>query len=133
MPLPLTGVGVESHHRVAEEIVEIAAYRPVDLRRRVSNGPVNEVQVRVVRAGQPRRRAAGLPAFTFPRIVPELAGSGHGVELPERCAGCGVERLNESARCEFSAGNSGDDLVLDDERRARNARPIHRVADLYLP
>ena len=60
VPLHLSGVRVESDDGVGEEVVPFRQRGDeMGLRRRISNRPVDKVELRVVAASQPRRTTAG--------------------------------------------------------------------------
>src|SRR5262249_30103310 len=82
---------------------------------------VDEVQVRIVDAGRPRRRAAILPGVAGPGLVARLARPRDRVGRPARRSRSGVEGLDEAADAELAAGDAGQDDVFDDERRAGDA------------
>ena len=105
----------------------------IDLRRGIADGDVDEIQIGVERRRQPGSAAALLPAVALPRLVAELARSGHGVEAPETFAARRVVGVDESADRVFAAAHAHDDLVLHHERRARQLVALHRVGHLHLP
>ena len=111
----------------------VASHGSIDLRRGIADRAVDEIQIGVVRPVSHVGAAALLPAVALPRLVAELARSGHGVESPEAFAGGRVVGVDESAGAEFAAADADDDLVLHHERRARQAVADHRVGDLRLP
>ena len=119
--------------RVAEQVVELSPHGSVDLRSGIPDRPVHEIQLGIVRAGQPHRAAAQLPAVAQPGVVAELAGPRHRVPAPQLLAGGRVVGVEESARAELAAGDADEHLVFHDERRARQAVAEHRVRDLRLP
>ena len=91
---------------------------------------------RIVRAGHPRRSAAGLPRRLVrvgPRLVTALAGPRDRVEAPGLGARRGVERGDEPADAVFAARRPDDDLVLDDERRERERIAERRIDDGLVP
>src|SRR5206468_505763 len=79
------------------------------------------------------RRGAGLPGVARPGLVAGLAFGGDGVETPDATAGLRFISVEEAADAEFAAGDAGDDLVLDGERRAGRGVANFVVCDLGLP
>ena len=132
VPLALAGVGIERDDGIGEEVVAISAHGAIGHRRRIADRPVERVELGIVGARQPRSAAAGLPAVAFPRVVAELSRAGNRVEPPQPLAGH-IVGVQESAQGVFAAGVPDDDLVLHDERRARDVEAFHRVRDLDLP
>ena len=57
MPFQFAGVGVERHHRIGIEVVAVAQFR-IPIGAGISNAPIREIQLRIVRAGEPDRCAA---------------------------------------------------------------------------
>src|SRR5205814_495953 len=68
MPLQLTGVGIERDDAVRVEVVAGTLTR-IPVRTGVPDAPVREIQRRIVRAGDPHRRAAVLPIVAPPGIA----------------------------------------------------------------
>src|SRR5262249_1909517 len=95
--------------------------------------PVDEIQLGIVRAGQPHRAATALPAVTEPRVVAILTRPGYGIKPPQLFARGSVVRIQESARAEFAAGDPDEHLVFHVQRRAGDAVTKHRVGDLRFP
>ena len=73
IPLELSRVRVERHHRAGVQIVARAPVRIMRLAR-IPDPPERQVRVRIVGAHVPHRAAAGLPAIVRrPGFVPRLA------------------------------------------------------------
>ena len=138
MPSEPAGVGVERDDRVGVEVVA-RPLRRIPVGTGVAHAPIREIQIGIVRAGQPDRSAAMLPGLgiaiglrigraRLPGLVAGLAGTGNGVEAPGLLAGLGVVGGDEAADAQLAAADADDDLVLDDERRQRQrvARPSSR-------
>src|SRR5206468_1326149 len=66
-------------------------------------------------------------------FVPGLAGSGNRVEAPDLLTRVHVEGSEETADTVFAAGDAGDHLILDDERRDRHRVLLLVVRDLDVP
>ena len=90
--------------------------------------PVQQLQLGIVRTGQPRRAAAGLPAvLAAPGFVAGLARRRNRVPAPHALAGLRVVGVHEPADAVFRARHADDDLAVDRERRQRQV-----VADLVV-
>src|SRR5438445_9464424 len=116
MPLQLSGIGVESQHAARVEIVA-GAYVAVHVRSGISGAPVDQVQFRIVGAGDPSGSAAARPGVAAPGFPSGIVRSGDGVEAPEAFSGGDVVSVNETAHAELSAGDPDDDLVFHHQRR----------------
>src|SRR5262245_53590160 len=95
---------------------------------RVPGPPVHEVELGIVRAGDPGRSAA-----VFPRVVarpgfgPLLAGRRNDVVPPQLLTGLRVPAVEVAARTELRPGDAGDYDAVRHERRDR-----HRIALLVV-
>ena len=113
VPAPLAGLDVEGEDAAAEQVVAGPVAR-VALHRRGVGHEVDEAQLGVGRGRRPRRHVARpLPRVVVPRLVPELAGAGDGVELPEHLAGGGVD-AHDVAGHVLDAGLPVAGLVADE-------------------
>src|SRR5690348_9543958 len=104
MPLQLARVRIEREERAGVQVVARPALA-VPVRVRVADAPIEQVQLRIVGARQPRRAAAALPDLAFPRVAARLAGSGNRVEAPDAIAGRRIVRVEEAAVRELAAGD----------------------------
>src|SRR2546428_493273 len=59
IPVQLAGIGIERDDAVGVEIRSLARFS-VEIRGRVADAPVDQIQVRIIRARQPGRAAAML-------------------------------------------------------------------------
>ena len=132
VPPALARRRIERDHGAGEQVVALA-YRAVVERTRVADRPIQQIQLRVVRTGQPGRATAELPRIAGPRVVAELAGPGNRRKTPEPRAGRRIVRVDEAADPELAAGDAGDDLVLERQRRAGDAESLHRIRHLDFP
>src|SRR5580704_16390924 len=107
IPFEFSRVCVESEHRAAVEIVA-GAFVTTVAGRGIAGGPINEIQLRIVRTGDPGRCAAGLPRVASPGFVARLAGAGNGIESPGTLAGVGVIGIDEAAHAIFAARDTND-------------------------
>ena len=77
VPLHLAVRRIEREHRVGVEVVA-GPVVGVPVGRGIAGRPVEQVQLGIERAGQPRRAAAGLPAVALaPRLRSGLTGRGN--------------------------------------------------------
>ena len=143
VPAQLPGVGVERHHRAGVEVVA-RPLGPVVVGTRVAGAPVDQVQLRVVRARQPGRGAAVHPGLRvavglrvrrarLPGLVTRLARSRNRVEAPDLLAGLGVERRDEPADALIAARGADDDLAVDGQRRQREGVGQRHVRHAGVP
>src|SRR6266446_2061754 len=116
--LNLAGRGIEGHHRRGEEIVTgtlIAHPRPA-----IARAPEGKIGFWIVGAGDPYGPTAGLPLIAFgPGLGTQLTGLRHGVSLPSRLSGLGIERRDKPANAELTARNADDHLAVGNERGER--------------
>src|SRR5262249_10835020 len=115
MPFAPAGIRIERDHRVREEIVTIAAHGTINLSAWISDGPIECVQIGVIRTRKPRRSRAVFPTVAGPRIAAELAWLRNGIPAPHLLSGCGIVGIEKAARAEFTAGHADDDFVFNDE------------------
>ncbi len=133
MPLHLARVRLERDNRVREQVVHLASRGAIELRSWIPNGPVDQIEVRIVTASQPRWPTAGFPAFALPCVIAEFPWCRDCVEAPPPLAGRGVVGVEKASSGIFATGHTRDDHVFQHERRARNARSLHGVDHRRLP
>src|SRR5262249_26144803 len=102
-------------------------------RRGVAGVPVDEIQLWIIDAGRPRRRAAVFPRVARPCLVAWLAASGDRVCRPARGSCFGVEGFDEAADAELAAGDARQDHIFHHERRAGDAVSLLPLDHLRLP
>ena len=111
MPLQHARIGIEREQRVGVQVVA----RPrlaVPIRIGISRSPVQQVERGIVRAAQPRRRAAALPDVSLPRVAAGLSRGRNRVEAPQPLARHRIVRVDESAVRVLAAGNPDDHFGL---------------------
>src|SRR6185312_14761539 len=87
----------------------------------------------VVGAGYPAAAAAGAPAFVAPGLH-GFVGAGDGEELPHLLAGLGIDAEDRPAAGPLATLAADDHLVLDEQRRAREAdRELLGIDQLGVP
>src|SRR6185312_1361041 len=97
-------------------IVELAARLRVPWTG-VAGAPVDEVEIRIVRAGDPGRRAAVLVRVAGrPRVGAGLARPRGRVAPPQMPARLGIPAVDEAADPELGAGDSGEQDAVGDQR-----------------
>src|ERR1044071_229330 len=96
MPAELAGIGIQSDQRAGGEIVTLAAIAIV-VGAGIAGAPVDQIESRVVGAGDPSGRATGFPAIALPGVMTGLTGTGHRPEAPEAAAGLRVVSVQETA------------------------------------
>ena len=132
MPFALSSGRIEGHDGAGEKVVALADF-PIHVGAGVASCPVKSVELGVVAARQPGGRAPQFPAIVFPGFVTKLTGARDGIETPDALAGGGVVSVYKAADAVLAPRNAYDDLVLDRERRNRDAVAFHRVGHLYFP
>src|SRR5262249_60996811 len=68
-----------------------------------------------------------------PCLSAGLAFAGHGVEAPDPLSGLNVIGVDEAARAGLSTRDSGQDNILDHERRRSRAVPFLVIGQSRLP
>src|SRR5271170_1980252 len=107
MPFDLSGLRIERQDRAGVESVALAAFLvPWP---RIAGAPIDRMQFRIERAGDPGRAAAMLPAVARPGFVAGLARTRDRVCAPQMVAGLRIPTVDEIAGAVFGAGYSGDD------------------------
>src|SRR5215469_9233735 len=81
MPFDFAGVGVQPEHRVAVQ-VRSATCISIIIGPRIPYTPVSKIQVGIIRAGEPNRRASVFPGFAPPGVVTSFTWSWDGIEAP---------------------------------------------------
>src|SRR5712664_270389 len=94
--------------------------RPVIERRRVARAPPYRVGLRIEAPGHPAAAATRFPRLAAPRLL-RLLGAGDREELPDLAPAGGVDAEDRAAPRPFAALRADDDLVLDEQRRPREA------------
>src|SRR5438876_11816375 len=99
MPLQFAGVGVQCDDGAAIEIVACAIVA-IAVGTWISDAPVSQIEVGIIRARHPYGSASVLPCFVIcrPRLVTGFAGTGNRIEPPGffsgLCVVCGDEPTN---------------------------------------
>ena len=130
----LAGAGPHRDHAGRIEAVQLSA-RPRVPGRGIPGAPVDEVQLRIVRAGAPRGRPAELPRIGVrrPRLRPGLARRGNGVAAPQLRPGFRIPAVEKSARRGLAARHPRDEHAARHHRRARCVVPLAPLGELLLP
>src|SRR6185437_14985989 len=89
----------------------------LEVRPRISNSPINKIEVRIIRAGQPRGSAAFFPGVAWsPCFVPGFTRARNRIEAPQTLAinrRVGVDETSDSV---IPARNSDKNLVFNRQR-----------------
>ena len=132
VPLHLARIRVQGQHRVGVQVVALA-HVAVPVRRGVARRPVEQVGLRVVRAGHPGRGAAVLPGVARPGFRPGLAGLRDGVAPPFARARLDVVGVDVAADAVLAAGDADDQVVADHQRGSGPAEPVGVAVHDRLP
>src|ERR1051326_7142725 len=132
IPLQVASVGIERDDAAGIEIVAIADVA-IHVRPRIADAPIDEIQLRIVGAGDPGGSSTELPRLAGPAIAPGFAVGGNSVESPDALSGVRVVSIDKPACAELGAGHSGDDEILDDERRSSCAIAFQMIGETRLP
>src|SRR5579864_1918867 len=132
MPFALTGGWIERHHRAREQVIPPANLR-VAIGAGIADRPIEYIQVRIVRSGEPTRSASPLPAVAGPGFVSEFAWPGNGIESPQTLPGYRIIGVHISGDAKLAASDTNDDLVFDREWGRCEAISLHGVVYLNFP
>src|SRR5579871_438114 len=131
IPLQLPRIRIESHHRIAIQVVAQPNFA-IGVRRGISRAPEGQVGIWIISARVPDRRAASLPGIARPSLMPRLALPRDGVETPNLLSGLRVEGRNISADRAVATRCAHDYFIFDDQWSVRDciavgSRPDGRV------
>ena len=99
----------------------------------VAGGPIDEIELRIVRAGHPACTATMLGLLSLPCFGTGLAGIGYRPESPCFLAGRCVVCSDESAHAFITPGGAGDQEIAHDERRGRSIVVLMPVRHFGFP
>src|SRR5262249_5485346 len=101
----------------------------------IACSPVDQIELRVVGTGTPRRPPAVHPriAVLGPRFRSRLAWRWNGIPSPQLLAGIRIPSVEESARRGLTAGHTGNQHAVCDDRRARRVETFLGVGELLVP
>ena len=99
----------------------------------IAGRPVDDVERRIVAAGEPGRRAAVLDVLALPGLRSRLARLRHGPEAPDLLAGLLIVRGDEAVGAVLAARDAGDDQVAGGQRRRRGRVVLAPVVELGVP
>ena len=124
VPANLAAVHVDGDDAVRVEVVALTDLA-VEVGRRVAGAHIQQVRLRVERAGDPAVRAAPRPGLAVgrPGVGTGFARLRDRVAAPLVFAGFEVERVEVAPYAELAAGAPDDDHVLHDQRGDRGALP----------
>src|SRR5262245_38964629 len=103
--------------------------------RRIAGAPVHEIQLGIIRSGDPARSAADFPGVGVlrPSLVTLLTAGRDGVAAPELLAGLRIPAVNEAANAELGARDAGDENAIGDQWRDRHRVPFFPFRRLRFP
>src|SRR5439155_22308242 len=99
-------------HAAAVKIRALAVVS-VPVRAGIADPPIREVQIRIVRSGDPHGASARLPRVAGPAFETGLTRAGNGVKTPGFLSRLRVERRHEPADAVFAARRADDHFVFD--------------------
>src|SRR3954453_3372825 len=126
IPLQAAIMRIQSEYAICEQIIA----RPVliiGIRVRVTGGPVDGIGVRIVRAGEPCRASTIERLFAFPSLAARLTRCGNGPMTPQPLAGRGTKASYKPTDAPISSRDSGENRVIDNQRRYRGAVVLWRL------
>ena len=132
VPLEPSSRGLQREDRVGVEIVALPLAAVV-VGTRIARRPVERVELRIVRARQPRGAAAMFDVGARPCFRAGLARLRHRPEPPRFLSRFGVERGNEPADALVAARRSDDHQLAHDQRRRRGAVVLARIRHARFP
>ena len=137
MPFQLAGIHVEGDCGIGVQVVAFPNIG-VPVRRRVSNAPNQQIELRIKGTRHPGRSAALFPgirmgAGCWPCFMTFFSRARDGIEPPPPLTGLNVVGVQEAAHPVLAAGYTCDHYVLDDERRAGYRVPGLAVGYFHVP
>src|ERR1700740_3554916 len=102
-------------------------------RTRFARGPKSGVGRRIVRAGNPRGRAANFPRVTLPAFVTGLTGARNRIEAPSPLASVRVVSIDETANAVLTAADANDNKILHGQWRERDAVALRVIESGHIP
>src|SRR5262249_24124589 len=127
------GLRPNCQHAGCVQAVELGP-RPWIVRLVIADAPVDEIELRIVRAGSPRRSAALLPPVALgPGLRPRFATRGNRVAAPQFLAGFRVPTVEEATCRGLAAGHSRNDDAVGHNRRARGEIAFLGFGKLLVP
>src|SRR6266851_3168728 len=132
VPSQLASSRIESNHRTRVQIIAWPGFA-AEIGFWIPSSPIDEPQSWIVRAGSPGCYTAMLPRVIAPSLVACLAGTGHGVELPQwRSIRCG-KSSNKAPDAKVTASDTDNDAIINRKRGTRHRIAPVPIADLYIP
>ena len=133
MPAQRARVGVDREQRTGIEVVAFAIVAVV-VGIWIAGAVIEQVELRVITSGDPRRSAAACGYIGIrPRLAAQLAGIRNRIEAPDAPARLRVVRVDVAAAGEVAAGDADDHFVLHDQRRRRDRVRFLQIADGHVP
>src|SRR5712691_11497471 len=116
MPTEPAGGSLDGQQGARVEIVAGSTVA-VPVRAGVTDAPVQEVELRIVRSCDPGRSPASLPTVPSPCVAPRFSGRRDRPETPAADAGSGIVGVEEPADARLTATDADDDQSVERQRR----------------
>ena len=128
MPFDRAGIGIQGDGTVGIQVVARTVFR-IPVRAGVANTPDDQILIRIIRAGNPGRAAAVFPGIVqiLPGFVTRLTRTGNGEPAPAFFLGIEIGRCQPAANPVFSATDTGNCHVFDNQRSTGNGFPNRRI------
>src|SRR5437868_4638280 len=115
IPPKFSCVRIERHQRIGIE-VRPQAIAAVKVRGRIAHTPKDQIELGIVRTGEPARSASQLPGIPHPSLGTRLARLGNRVKAPGKLSCLDVECADIAAMRALPASHTGNDFVPHEER-----------------
>ena len=132
IPFELAAVGVQRDNRLGIKVVS-SSRLAVEVRRRVPDAPVEQVQFGIEAPREPRRSAAGLPRIAGPGFVAGLTRTRNRVEPPQPFSRRGVEGVQPAVESVVARRVAGDDPAVNRKRCCRRPVAVLGTRNLRFP
>src|SRR5262249_52197566 len=130
----LTCFRADGEHTVREQAIQTFARSGI-VWLRVPCSPINEIELRIVRAGPPCRSPALSPgvAVLWPCLRTRLARSGNCVSAPEFLSCVRIPTIEEAARRGLSTGDTRNQDAIGNDWRACGVVALAKVGEFLVP
>src|SRR4029079_19647752 len=116
VPLQFAVIRVQRNERRRVEVVARSSIA-VPVRIRIARAPVEKIEIRIVRTGYPRWRAAAFEHILWPRFAAGFTFCGSGPETPHAVAIGRIVGVEESRIRVFASCDTHNQLALHYKRR----------------
>src|SRR5215471_13618271 len=132
VPFAPPGFGIEREDGTTEQVIALSDVS-VRVGAGISDGPVQRIQLGIIRSRKPGTRTAAFPTVALPSVASELPRRRNGVRPPQALAGVRVVSVDKTSDAVLAAGDAGNAFVLECQRGGGDTVTLHRVGDLRLP